>query len=328
MKIATTEVLYFEMGRDNQPTLHVEPGEEFEVQTQLNRGPWLDHHPEGEKLRAKLYDHSSVEPSMFADGWSTLWYLPSGLPSGNPSSGCIYVKGAKPGDVLLVGIGDIHLDPIGFSSFQGNTGAAPGWFGPSALGSHHCIVDIRDGAIHWSDTLKLPARPMIGTVGAAPARERIPNNWGGYWGGNLDVQEVTTGATLILGANVDGGLLHIGDMHAIQGDGEICGAGGIEASGRVRVRVDVTSRPRSFYWPRLVDDTHIGVIAAARPLEDAFRFAVEGLVLWLEEDYGLSRGDAFLLLGQVLEARCTAIVNPTFTYIAKVAKRFLPQDHQ
>jgi hypothetical protein len=43
----------------------------------------------------------------------------------------------------------------------------------------------------------------------------------------------------------------------------------------------------------------------------------------MEEDYGFSRIDAYLLLGQVLEARCTAVVNPTFTYITKIAKEFL-----
>ena len=324
MKRATTDVLYFETGRDNPVTLRVQPGEEFEVQTQLNRGPWLDDHPDGESLRAKLYDYRTAEPAMFSSGWSLPWYLPAGLPSGNPSSGCIYIEGAKPGDMLLVHIGEIDLDPLGYTNFRGNSGAVPGWFGPSALGPHHRIVEIHDGMIHWSDTLKLPARPLIGMVGVAPARERVANNWAGYWGGNVDVQEVTTGATLMLGVNVEGGLLHIGDMHAIQGDGEICSAGGIEASGRVRMRVEVVPRPQSMFWPRLVNDTHIAVIAMARPLEDAFRYALEGLVLWLEEDYGLLRGDAFLLLGQVLEARCTAIVNPTFTYVAKIAKEFLP----
>lgn len=324
MKRATNEILYFETGRDNPVTLRVQPGEVFEVQTQLNRGPWLDEHPDGDALRAKLYDRQTPQPSTFADGWSMPGYLARGLPSGNPASGCIYVEGAKPGDMLLIHIGEIALDPVGFSAFGGNTGAAPGWFGPSALGSHHRVVEIHDGLIHWSDTLKLRARPMLGTVGVAPARERVANSWGGYWGGNTDVQEVTSGATLMLGVNVEGGLLHIGDMHAIQGDGEICGAGGVEASGCVRMWVELAPRPESLFWPRLVDDTHIAVIAAARPLEDAFRYAVEGLVLWLEEDFRLSRGDAFLLLGQVMEARCTAIVNPTFTYIAKIAKEFLP----
>jgi acetamidase/formamidase len=324
MKRATTDLLYFETGPDNPPTLRVEAGEEFEVQTQLNRGPWLETHPDGQTLREKLYDHRDSRPSIFANGWSLPWFLPQGLPSGNPSSGCIFIEGAEPGQVMQIHIGEIDLDPLGFTNFRGNSGAVPGWFGPSTLGPQNRIVEIRDGYIFWSDKLKLPVRPMIGTIGAAPARERIANNWAGYWGGNMDVQEVTSGATLILGVYVPGGLLHIGDMHAIQGDGEICSAGGVEASGQVRLRVDLALRPKSMFWPRFINDTHIGVIAMARPLEDAFRFALEGLVLWLEEDYHFSRGEAFLLLGQVLEARCTAIVNPTFTYIAKIAKEFLP----
>ena len=185
------------------------------------------------------------------------------------------------------------------------------------------VVEIRDGIIHWSDNIMLPVRPLIGCIGLAPARERYRNAWAGYWGGNFDAQEITTGATLMLGVNVDGALLNIGDMDAIQGDGEICGAGGIEASGRVRIRVEVVPRPKSFFWPRLVNETHIATLAMARPCEDAFRFALEALVLWLEEDYGFSRIDAYLLLGQVLEARCTAFTNPTFTYIAKMPKEFL-----
>jgi len=140
MKRATTDVLYFETGRDNPVTLRVQPGEEFEVQTQLNRGPWLNDHPDGEALRAKLYDYVKPEPSMFSSGWSLPWYLPAGLPSGNPSSGCIYVERAKPGDMLLVHIGEIDLDPLGYTNFRGNCGAVPGWFGPSTLGPHHHIV--------------------------------------------------------------------------------------------------------------------------------------------------------------------------------------------
>jgi amidase len=323
MKRATTEVLYFETGTQNPVTLRVQPGEEFEVETQLNRGPWLDDHPEGKMLRLKLNDGQQPNETMFGSGWSFPGYLAAGLPSGNPSSGCIHVEGAQPGDVLLVHVGEIDLDPLGFTAYAGNTGSFPGWMGPTGIGAGHRVVEVRDGFIHWSEGLKLPVRPMIGCIGVAPARERINNSWAGYWGGNFDAQEVTSGASLMLGVNVAGALLHIGDMHAIQGDGEICGAGGIEASGRVRIRVELASRPRSFFWPRLINDTHIATLAMARPCEDAFRYALEAMVLWLEEDYGFSRIEAYLLLGQVLEARCTAFVNPTFTYIAKVGKQFL-----
>jgi acetamidase/formamidase len=299
MRRATREVLYFEIGAGNVPTLHVQPGEVFEVQTQLNRGPWLDDHPEGEVLRKRLY-------------------------GGNPSSGCMYVEGAEPGQMLTVHVGDIDLDPIGFTNFRGSTGAMPGWLGGSGIGAHHRVVDIQDGRIQWSDTLELPAAPMLGYVGIAPARERYHNGWAGYWGGNFDAQEVTTGAAVQLAVNVPGALLQIGDMHALQGDGEICGAGGIEASGRVKIRCELSAKPKSMYWPRLVNETHIAVMAMARPAEDAFRYALEAMVLWLEESYAFSRGEAYLFLGQVLEARCTQFVNPTFTYIAKVPRRYLP----
>ena len=71
--------------------------------------------------------------------------------------------------------------------------------------------------------------------------------------------------------------------------------------------------------PTIADAT----LAMAGPCEDAFRYALEAVIVWLEEDYGLSRIDAYLLLGQILEARCTQFVNPTFTYITKVNKNYL-----
>ena len=299
MQRATRETLYFETGASNVPTLHVKPGELFEVETQLNRGPWLDTHPDGEALRKRLY-------------------------GGNPSSGCIYVQDAAPGQMLTVHIGSIDLDPLGYTAFRGSTGAMPGWMGGTGIGAHHRIVEIHDGLIHWSDQLELPVAPMIGFVGVAPARERFHNGWGGPWGGNFDAQEVTTNTAVQLVVNVPGALLHIGDMHALQGDGEICGSGGIEASGRVQVRCELSEKPTSMFWPRLVNDDYIMTVAMARPAEDAFRYALEAMVLWLEESYNFTRGDAYLFLGQVLQARCTQFVNPTFTYVAKVPKRYLP----
>jgi len=299
MQRATREVLYFEIGADNAPTMRVQPGEVFEVQTQVNRGPWLDDHPDGEALRELLR-------------------------GGNPSSGCIYVEGAEPGQALTVHVGEFDLDPMGYTRFGGSTGAMPGWLGGTGIGEHHRIVEIRDGIVHWSDDLKLPAAPMLGYVGIAPRYERFHNGWAGYWGGNFDAQEVTTGAAVQLAVNVPGALLHIGDMHALQGDGEICGAGGIEASGRVQVWCELSDKPASMFWPRVTDDTHIMIMAMARPAEDAFREALAAMVLWLEDEYDMPRGEAYLFLGQVLEARVTAFVNPTFTYICKVAKRYLP----
>ncbi|MCW8131822.1 MAG: acetamidase/formamidase family protein [Planctomycetota bacterium] len=298
MQTIGKETLYFENGPDNKPTHRVQPGETVEIVTQINHGPWIDRLPEAEQKlwREKLY-------------------------GGNPSSGCIWVEGAKPGDLLAVEIGAIELDPMGYTQFGGWNAAMPGWM---EIGHHFKIVEIRDGLIHWSEKLKLPARPMLGYVGVAPQRERYHNGWAGSWGGNMDAQEVTTGTTLFLKVKCEGALLHVGDMHAIQGDGEICGAGGIEASGRVKIACRVVSpAPKEMTWPRFEDATHIGVIAQARPAEDAFRAALTDLLRWLEASHGLSKGEAYLLLGQVLEARVSAYVNPTFSYVAKIAKKYL-----
>ena len=298
MKRATKEVLYFEVGRDNVPTLKVEPGEQFEVETQMNSGPWLDTHPRGEELREKL----------------------SG---GNPSSGCIFVNGAQPGDRLTVHVGQFELAPMGYTCFSGGNNACPSWLGGGGIGRISKIVEIRDGLIHWDEKRKIPARPMLGYVGVAPRSERYHNGWGGYWGGNFDAQEITTGARVHLPVNVPGALLHVGDMHAVQGDGEICGAGGVETEGVVRLRCELSPMPKSMNYPRLENDSHLIAVAMDKPAEDAFRRALEALILWIEEDCGMSRGDIYMLLAQVMEARCTQFVNPTYTYLAKIARVYL-----
>jgi acetamidase/formamidase len=191
------------------------------------------------------------------------------------------------------------------------------------VGEQQKVVHIREGNIIWSEGLILPVKPMLGVVGVAMEHTRWATAWAGQWGGNMDIQEVTTGASVYLPVSVPGALLHIGDMHAIQGDGEICGAGGIEAGGRVEIWCDLTPRPKHMMWPRITNDTHIIATAQGRPAEDAFRLSLVEMILWLEEEYGMSRGEAYLLLGQVLEARCTQFVNPTFTYVCKVNRKYL-----
>ena len=298
MQTIPKDILYFETGPDNPVTHRVQPDETFEVVTQINCGPWIDALPKEEQARWK-----------------------EKLRGGNPASGCIFIEGAKPGDMLSIEIGAIELDPLAYTQFGGNNSAMPGWLD---IGPQKKVVEIRDGLIRWSEHLALPVRPMLGFVGVAPARERFHNGWAGTYGGNMDAQEITTGTTLHLRVNCAGALLHVGDMHAIQGDGEICGAGGLEASGRVRLTCRLASpAPVKLRWPRIETATHIGVVTQARPAEDAFRTALVDLIWWLEEQYKLPRGEAFLLLGQVLEARVTQYVNPTYTYVAKVAKKYV-----
>ena len=297
VKKANTDILYFEIGPENSPTLTVSPGEAFQVQTQMNRGPWIEKRANTQELKKQLI-------------------------GGNPSSGCIYIEGAKPGDMLTVEIGKITLSDFGFTSFSGSNGALPSYFGIGPLGSHYRGVEIRDNHIIWNEKLRIPASPMIGYVGVSPSSERYHNGWAGYWGGNFDIQEITTGARVHLPVFVEGALLHVGDMHAIQGDGEICGAGGIETEGLVEMTCSVAEKPADMHYPRVENDTHMLAVGLAKPAEDAFRQALEVLILWIEERYGVEHGEAYMLLAQVMEARCTQFVNPSFTYVAKAAKKY------
>jgi len=296
------DVLYFEHAPDNPPTMTVKPGEWFEVQTQMNLGPWVD-----------------TLPPERAD------YYRKKITGGNPSSGAIYVEGAEPGQMVSVHIASIDVQATGYTRYRGSTGAMPGWLGDSNIGPQHRIVEIERDRIIWDREagVSFPVEPMLGTLGVAPARERRTNSWAGEWGGNFDIQEIGPGATVHLGVNVPGALLHVGDMHARQGDGEICGGGGIETGGIARLKVELADKPGSMTWPRIESETHIMTTGVEKPAEDAFRIALSEMILWLEEDYGMTQGDAFMFLAQVLEARVTQFVNPTYTYICKVNKEYL-----
>ena len=306
MQRATTDTLYYEHSPHNAPTMTVKPGEWFEVETQMNRGPDANRVPGDIRDLYNRY-RSDSQPTD----------------RGNASSGAIRIEGAEPGQVITVHIGEIETHPVGYTAYGGSTGAMPGYLGPSGIGEQFRIVRIQDREIIWSEKLSFPVEPMLGVVGVAPEREARHNGWAGEWGGNFDIQEVTTGAWVTIPVNVPGALLHVGDMHARQGDGEICGGGGIETGGIVKLMVELGPKPPEMTWPRIENDSHIMTTAQGKPAEDAFRIALTEMVLWLEAGYGMTRGEAFMFLSQCFEARVTQFVNPTYSYVGKVNRKYL-----
>jgi amidase len=89
--------------------------------------------------------------------------------------------------------------------------------------------------------------------------------------------------------------------------------------------VELSPAPKRLAWPRIETPTHICTVGCARPLDDALRIAFEEMVYWLEEEYKVPGAEAYMLLGQVAEARCTQMVNPKYTYICKFPKKYLPR---
>ena len=223
----------------------------------------------------------------------------------NPATGPVTIRGAAPGDALIVEILDIAVGS------QGYTGIRPG---QGVLG--HLIGDYRtkifrivDGMVVFSDRIRFPVRPMVGVIGTAPSGDAVGNGYPGSHGGNMDHNDVRVGARVHLPVFVPGALLAIGDVHASMGDGEIS-ITALEICGEVRARVDLAKgarigRPRiefPEYWITTGDGPMVG---------DAIRVACEEMAALLRRDLGLSVEDAYMLLSIRGDVRVSQCCDPT-----------------
>jgi acetamidase/formamidase len=118
-----------------------------------------------------------------------------------------------------------------------------------------------------------------------------------------------------------GAFLAFGDIHAAQGDGELCGVA-LETTAEVTVKLEVL-KGRSIEWPRLEDETHIMATGSGRPLMDCVRIAQVDLVKWLVSDYGFEKWEAFQAISQAGTMRVGNVVDPNYTVVAKFPKRCL-----
>ena len=293
--------LLYTLGPEHTPIATVDPGTRVRFGTELNIGDWLHEDTD-------TFERSMMRPPFL-----------------NPATGPVYIRGAQPGDMVVCDIEEIEVLSPGLTALVPGNSPFPDWIREREWGVQARVVRIADGVIECPGWPKLPVRPMVGVIGTSPLIESVSTVDNGPHGGNLDVQEMTSGVRMMLPVFVDGALFALGDCHALQGDGELCGVGGIECRTHTTVTLDVAPRPAQMRWPRFENATHIGVVACARPLEDAFRIAVRELVAWMVASYGFTEPGALMLLGQVVEARATQIVNPKYTYLAKIEKRWLTE---
>ncbi|MEI5680758.1 acetamidase/formamidase family protein [Mesorhizobium sp. CCNWLW179-1] len=242
----------------------------------------------------------------------------------NPLTGPIEVKGAKAGQMLCIKIKSMELDEFGLTGLAANSGLFQEWiFQRQPHFERYKPVRVSDGVIHWDEHRNIPIAPMAGVIGVAPAYGSILSLDNGEHGGNIDVQEMGPGCTVYLPVNVDGAYLYIGDCHARQGDGEVCGMGAIDIGARITLSVETRDRPARMTWPRFENDTHIGTVGLGRPLEDAMRVAYREMIYWLADEYNFSEADAYMLLSTIAEGRATQIMNPKSTFICKVEKSII-----
>src|SRR6516164_1926593 len=221
----------------------------------------------------------------------------------NPQCGPIAVNGEGKGDCLAVHIHAVETrgaQPAGTTciipEFGGLVGTAATAMLNPPLPERVRKVHVDKDGVRWNDKITLPYQPFIGTIGVSPEIEAISSLQPDYHGGNMDLPDNGPGAILYFAVHAKGGLLYLGDCHAAQGDGELCGVA-VEQAATVTLHVDLV-KGWSFAWPRLETEEFIMTIGSARPLEDAARIAYRELIRWMQADHGFDELEAYMLLTQ------------------------------
>jgi acetamidase/formamidase len=240
----------------------------------------------------------------------------------NPVTGPVFVDGAEPGDILKITL--LSFVPSGW----GWTANIPG-FGLLA-------DEFKEPALHlWrydANTLapalfgrwaKVPLKPFTGTIGVAPGEPGLhsivpPRRVGG----NMDVRDIALGTELFLPVEVAGALFSVGDTHAAQGDGEVCGTA-IESPMCVALQFDLLKHeplayPR-FRTPgpvtRHLDAKGYEVTTGIGPdLMQAARASVRSMIDLLGRSHAMPAIDAYLLCSVCGDLRISEIVDiPNWT---------------
>jgi acetamidase/formamidase len=228
----------------------------------------------------------------------------------NPCTGPVYVDGAQPGDDLVVSILDIAVRDWTWTANIPHFGLLAEDFPDPVLR----ISTVRDGVVTLPSGTEIPAAPMIGTIGVAPAAPgRTPLLVPTDTGGNMDIAQVGAGTTLHFPVAVPGALFSAGDPHAVQGDGEVCGTGA-EAAATLRVRLDVvpksaTATPWYEHAARRPETSWRATTGIGPDLFRAAQDATRRAVDLVAAATGLEPVDAYLLLSLVGELRISEIVD-------------------
>lgn len=252
----------------------------------------------------------------------------------NPQTGPFYVEGAEPGDTLAVHF--VSLEPrfdwgvstiVPFFGALTNTGTTAALNDPLPERAWFYDFDVPNKTV-WFEAvdsdmrIPLPLDPMHGTVGVAPAAGEVRSALApGDWGGNMDTPEMRAQTTAYFRVNVPGALFSLGDGHARQGEGEICGVA-VETSMNTTFVVEVI-KGGGPAWPRIESDEYLMTTGSVKPLEDAFRIANLEMVNWVAELLEISNLDAYQLVSQTNLSPVGNVVDTVYTMVCKVPKKIL-----
>lgn len=206
----------------------------------------------------------------------------------NPASGPVYVEGAEVGDILVVDILDIQVNDQGVITTLPNCGPLH-----ETQETRTKVIHIKDGKAQFND-MTFPIDPMIGVIGVAPADGAVSCGFPGSHGGNMDCRYIQKGARLYFPVRTKGALFGLGDLHAVMGDGELCGTG-LEIAGEVKLNISLIKQ-RPLDWPVLETKDYWYAIACAAEYPDALKHASKQIQALMHEAYDWDLTDCYLYL--------------------------------
>ena len=284
---------HFGWNRDFAPVLTAEPGETIHFEC-------ID------SSAGQLGEGSTVESVRALDFGKV-----------NPVSGPVFVEGAEPGDALKVTIRKFIPSGIGWTANIPGFGLLADQFPDPAIHVWTYDAVTLSPALHGPGG-RVPLKPFAGTIGVAPAEPGLhsivpPRRVGG----NLDIRDITEGVTLYLPVEVPGALFSIGDTHAAQGDGEVCGTA-IESRMDVEATIELVKDARlaspRFTTPgpvtRHLDGAGYEVTTGIGPdLITGAREALQRMIDLLVAEHGLAPVDAYMLCSVCGDLRISEIVD-------------------
>lgn len=303
MKVSKPNSFNTEYTLDAIPSIEVELGEEFIVETELCSGPWLK-------------DENSV------------WTFDKQI-AGNILN-CIRINGVGFGELIKVRILSVIAKNPAYGGLEGpDTFSYPRLFLDEEYDSSDVrIIPLNDGKAKWEETL-FEISPMIGCIGTARPKGGRRSDVPDHCGGNLDVSEVTTGTSVYLPVTVRDALLFIGDVHALQGDGEITGWGA-ECRGIIRLVVEkVPCFPFECKDAVLMENDDYWMASGfGTGFERAYNSSVGALLNFVAFASGRSRKDVYMRLGLAMRTSVAQSCFPEWpVFLSKFPKKYLPVIH-
>ncbi|MBS7612197.1 acetamidase/formamidase family protein [Candidatus Bathyarchaeota archaeon] len=219
----------------------------------------------------------------------------------NPATGPVWIEEAMPGYTIEVEVLSVKVESRGFIGRR--------------------VFRILDDTIE-ADSFRIPIKPVIGVIGVAPLKGEASTMEQGDFGGNLDTPEITVGSRVFLPVWVEGGLLALGDVHAVQGDGEVSGQG-LEVPAEVEARVKLH---RGCILDKVIVDYggSLTILASSKTLEDAIDEVLNAAKKLFQKAFEIDEQTALALLSLTSNLGISQIVNLKKTVKIKIPKNVVP----